>query len=113
MPSPADANAAPSDARTAIPTPRGKRARVALGFSILGLVLVVTGIAARHVSLWATVTGVGGALACFGAIVRYLEEWDDEDRHEKGRASPVKQPKLIKELGLKTVPRQFDGLKDK
>ncbi len=114
MPSPADSNAAPSDDPAASPTPRSRRALVAAGFSVLGLVLIVVGIAARHVSAWATVTGVGGGLACFVAIVRYLEDWDDEDRHEAGRRmSPVKQPKLINEPGLKTVPRQFDALKDK
>lgn len=97
-----------------MPSPSNRRSLVVAGFSVLGLALVVVGIAARHVSLWATIIGVAGGLASFGAIVRYLEDWDDEDRHEAGRAmSPVKQPKLINEPGLKTVPRQFDALKDK
>ncbi len=114
MPSPADSNAAASDDTGAIPTPRSRRALIAASFSILGLGLIVVGIAARHVSPWATVTGVAGGLVCFGAVVRYLEDWDEEDRHEAGRRmSPVKQPKLINEPGLKTVPRQFDALKDK
>ena len=97
-----------------MPSHANRRALVVAGFSILGLALVVVGIAARHLSAWAAIIGVAGGLACFGAIVRHMEDWDDEDRHQAGRAiSPVKQPKLINEPGLKTVPRQFDALKDK
>ena len=91
---------------------RGARAARLAALAVLGLGLIVAGIAARHSSAWLAVLGIIAGLLCFGQIVRFLEERDDEDRHGAGRAAPpVKQPKLIDEPGLKTVPRQFDALK--